>query len=152
MDNLPEYWTEDDAKDTALAKTFEDLSVVALRVAQRMPKPLAMVCGPITTGGLGSVPKNLERFEKAIEYVSRLPKNVFNQLMFEEYIWKISKGPNNLGGFHLLEEFYRPIFIKLSPELHFMPGWEWSSGACWERATAILLKMKIVEIGVTFDQ
>jgi hypothetical protein len=141
--NLPEYWTEADRLEAEACLTFEDLSFIAQRIAARMPRPLAIICGPITTGGLGSVEKNLARFAMMIDRVKSSGENVFYQLQFEPYLWKIIGSPNDRGGFHLLEAFYQPLFTLYIQTFYFIPGWESSSGACWERAVAIMLKREI---------
>ena len=66
MDVPNKFWTEEDASELSRAKTFEVMAVVALRVIARMPQPVGQVCGPITTGGTGSLEKNLEIFRRII--------------------------------------------------------------------------------------
>jgi len=146
--DLPEYWTEKDKQNAELAQTYGDLSVVAQGVAVRIPQPLVMVCGPISTGGLGSIEQNMVRFRKMIDFVKSLGENVFDQLPFEPYLWRIIRGPNDHGGFHLLEDFYQPLFERYFSGLYFIPDWESSAGTCWERGMAILLKKKIRDLQV----
>ena len=140
-----QYWTKKDACDLKLAKNFSDLSKVALRVIARMPQPVGEVCGPITSGGLGSREKNIEAFLKAIHCLRYDGKIIFDQIPFEEKLYKFTLAKWYQGGLQLLNEFYLPIFESgLIKVFYFMPLWETSMGAKWEHEEAKLLGIKIV--------
>jgi hypothetical protein len=100
-------------------------------------KPIAMVCGPISTGGAGSRKANLDIFSRAIDILSAGGLLIFSQMPFENDMERIYKSDPNLRGMVLLEEFYLPIFksghIKL---MCFLPGWTNSVGATWEHRQA----------------
>ncbi|MDO8523036.1 MAG: hypothetical protein Q7S12_01980, partial [bacterium] len=61
------FWTPEDLKNLEPCSSFPCLSDKAMLVLEKMqPGPVAMVCGPISTGGLCSVEKNLEVLDKAV--------------------------------------------------------------------------------------
>jgi len=141
----PPYWTPFNVFDLKYAKTFEDLFDVAHSVLLRMPQPISMVCGPITSGGLGTREENLEVFKKTINNLSKKKIIVFSQMPFEEPMWKIQTTPYYKGGCHTLEGFYLPVFESgLIKRLYFIRGWESSLGATWEHAQAKRLRIEIV--------
>ncbi len=141
------YWTKKDVLDAEGAKTFEELAKIALRIIDRMPQPVEMVCGPLTSGGLGSFEKNLQVFKKYIRLGEKVGLNIFDQLPFEPHLHRIWEENNAKDPNELLERFYGTIFksgkIK---QLDFIPGWRSSIGARWERKTARKLKIKIADI------
>ena len=59
-----EYWEDRDWKDLEKVESAADLYAIAERIIAHMEKPLVQVCGPVGTGGLGSVEKNLEIFNR----------------------------------------------------------------------------------------
>lgn len=143
---MRKYWTPINVVDSKKAKTFSELAKIALRIIERMPQPVEMVCGPLTSGGLGSFKKNTEVLKRHILKLSR-GAVVFNQLPFEPHLHRILNSPYHKGGNHLLREFYGKIFKSGSIKtLHFIPGWKTSFGARWERKTAKRLGIKIEDI------
>lgn len=126
--------------------TYRDLYVIAVTVLERMPRPRAQICGPISTGGAGSVEENLYRFEVAIEKLLKEKIVVFDQLPFEMPIRKIRQLKNKKGyDTDLLEDFYLPIFeSKLVDTLYFLPDWRSSTGAMWEHEQARRLGFDVV--------
>lgn len=145
------YWKKQDLKGLKKARTFKQLAKVAIRVLRRMPQPIIQVCGPITTGGAGTVKGNIRIFQGVIKELQRSGKIVFNQISFEEPLWRIMKefprqwGKPNKKDLQLLEEFYGTIFRSgLLKELHFIEWWESSFGACWEHYEGGRLGLKIV--------
>ena len=44
-----------------------DLYIIAQNIISKMPKPFVQVCGPIATGGLGSIEANLNTFNETIK-------------------------------------------------------------------------------------
>jgi len=144
---LRKYWTKKDALDAKRAKTFEELAEIALRIIDRIPRPVEMICGPLTSGGLGSFEKNLKVLKKYILLGGKSGLNIFDQMPFEPHlhrIWEESavKDPNEL-----LESFYGTIFkSRKIKQLDFVPDWRGSIGARWERKTARKLKIKIADI------
>ncbi len=140
-----QYWTKKDIQDVKKAKNFNDLSVVAMRVVARMPQPVGEVCGPITSGGLGSREKNLKAFNKAIDKLRKAGSCIFDQIPFEEKLYEFTQAKWYQGGLQLLSEFYMPIFKSgLIDTFYFMPLWHTSMGAKWEHEQAKNLGIRIV--------
>jgi hypothetical protein len=139
------YWTEEDKIALKAAQFFPDLAGIALRVLARMPKPIAHVCGPISTGGVGSIKGNLAVFDATIDYLIAQGINVFDQVPFEVPVFRIigakrGSRENNM----LLNQFYLPIFESGHvSKLYFIHGWESSEGANWEHRQAQRLGMEI---------
>lgn len=135
---MSNYWTQEDLTRMDSAVTYRDLYAIAVVVLERMPRPRVQMCGPISTGGAGSVEENLKRFEAAIEKLSDSGIVVFDQLPFEMPIRKIRQLKNKKGyDTDLLEDFYLPIFeSKLVNTLYFLPDWQSSTGATWEHEQA----------------
>ncbi|MBI5732745.1 DUF4406 domain-containing protein [Candidatus Jorgensenbacteria bacterium] len=142
---MERYFTFDDLNNMKAAKTFSGLSIVAMRIIKRMPQPVAMVSGPLSTGGLGSFKENLIVFEEAVQKLSGQGLYVFNQLPFEEHMWRIAQAPAYRGADELLEEFYLPIFESgLVKSIYFIKGWETSYGASWEHRHAERLNIECI--------
>lgn len=140
------YYEEKDWQGLDTANSYKDLYVIAERVISRMPKPFAQVCGPIATGGLGSIEANLNAFNEEIKKLQRNGVDVFDQMPFEgsmQRIKKLDKNADHLGD--ILADFYYPIFHSgLVSALYFMPNWRSSKGANKEHERAIELGLKIV--------
>lgn len=141
-----EYWTDEVRRAALEAKTFEELAQTALVVLKQLPKPVGQVCGPISTGGVGSIEGNLRRFQETIERLVRQGRVLFDQMPFEEHIFRVVE--NTWGARQnklLLEQFYRPVFeSRHVSTLYFIPGWESSEGAAWEHELGRQLQMEIV--------
>lgn len=140
-----EYWKPEDWKDISEASSVKDLFVVALRILSRMPEVLAQVCGPISTGGKGSVDANLEEFNNKIKELQNKGLNIFDQMPFETPMYKMMVNySKNEYMYSILNDFYLPLFetgrIK---ELYFLPDWKSSKGANWEHEQAKRLNIKI---------
>ena len=58
------------------AKTHADLLKVAEEVLKMMDGPVSMVCGPISTGGLGCINKNITRFRQVIHHLQGQGYNI----------------------------------------------------------------------------
>lgn len=139
------YWKESDTEKLKLAKTIPDLCKVAFMVIHRMPRPVVQVCGPISTGGLGSVEENLMVFRRYIQAMQKKGRHVFDQMPFEPPMQRIRAACRDRSiERSILYDFYLPLFKSGSiSELVFMPNWKESIGACWEFAQGTILKMKI---------
>ncbi|HUZ92667.1 MAG TPA: DUF4406 domain-containing protein [Candidatus Paceibacterota bacterium] len=128
----------------ACVTTFEELGETAFLVLMRMVQPVCMVCGPISTGGRGSIEENLTQFEIAISMLAARGFHVFSQMPFERPMHRIKNTPYYRDGLQLLEAFYLPIFeARLVRHLYFLPDWKTSEGARWEHAQAIRIGMEI---------
>ncbi len=121
---------------------------IAFRVLSRMPQPIEQVCGPISTGGRGSLLANLIAFNEVIVELQAQGKHVFDQMPFEQPMQRVKAGlPLDQYPTILLDEFYLPIFESgLIQKLQFMPEWESSFGARWEHAQAERLGIEIAYI------
>ncbi len=145
-DTTKKYWEEQDWKDLEEAKSFKDLFVIAKRVIYRMPHPLVQVCGPIATGGLGSIEANLNAFNETIKELQAEGKSVFDQMPFEDPMQKLKTMIENKDYMNtIFTDFYYPIFDSgLISELYFMPNWNTSVGATKEHDKAKESGIKIV--------
>lgn len=139
------HWQKEDFELLATTHTYRDMTKVAFQILQRMPAPVVQLCGPLTTGGRGSLEKNLEAFDEGIQFLLAHGKNVFDQRPFEEPMQRLKmfekKGVYPVA---ILDDFYLPVFESgLIHELHFLPGWEGSRGARWEYEQAQRLGMAV---------
>ena len=140
------YWTPEDIAALETAQSFAELSQVAMKVLKRMPQPVGQVCGPISSGGLRSIEKNLKQFDETIAELISHGNTVFDQVPFEKYIFRlIETGRGTRDKDQLLKEFYLPLFESgLVSTFYFIPGWESSNGAKWEYQQAKRLGIRIV--------
>ncbi len=132
------HWTEADKEWLAMATSFEELAEIALAVLGRFPGKVEMVSGPISTGGVGSVEGNRRVFARTIDGLVKDGHEIFDQWPFESKLAELSRAwlaqhPEDSYCYPILEDFYRVIFDggKIST-IHFIPGWETSTGARWE--------------------
>ena len=142
------YWTKSNFEQLATAKSHKELFRIAEEVLARMPRPRVQVCGPISTGGAGSIEANIKIFTKAIDALTKQGVAVFDQTPFENAMYKIrmKNSPDNYDH-DILNDFYSPIFEnKLIDEAHFLPDWQTSTGASWEHDIASRHKVKIIYI------
>lgn len=146
------HYTQKDFEDIDRAKNFKDLGQVAINVLKRMPGPVIQVCGPISTGGKGNVKDNLLALDKAIIHLKNLGHNIFYQLPLEDKTaeldkkWKI-ENPSETYCQPILDDIYKPLFESgLIKQLWFLPGWESSRGATWEREQGKRLGIEICDL------
>ena len=141
-----QYWQENDWQDLEKSENIKDLYVIAKRIIDRMPKPMVSVCGPIATGGLGSINKNLEFFNNTIIKLQNNGLNVFDQMPFEGMMQKL-KDKMGLESCikSIVDDFYTLIFESgYISTFYFIKGWESSNGAKWEHDMAQKLGIKII--------
>lgn len=140
-------YTARDMQDIENASSFADLLRVGFRVLKRLEQPVSMVCGPISSGGTGSIEKNLTRLHTVTDCLYKQGKIIFSQLPLENKIFKLKKEPWYQGPLQLLEELYLPLFESgLISLIYFLPDWRTSFGATWEYAQAQRLNIQIIEI------
>lgn len=140
-------WESKDYRDVSVATTFEQLLEIALVILSRIPDPVGIVCGPLTTGGLGSLEANTEEFKRRIGQLQQQGENIFNQMPFEPRMQKIKKTPYyDPTRDHLLEAFYGGLFKKERLKTLFIipPGEKMSYGLNWEIKRGELLGKNIV--------
>lgn len=143
-----EYWREKDWTDLEDAQNIKDLYAIAERIISRMLKPMSSVCGPVATGGFGSIDKNLEVFNNEIIKLQGKGINVFDQMPFEEtmQILKVKMGLEKCSK-SIVDDFYTPIFISgYVDNFYFIKNWESSKGAKWEHSIAEKLGIKIYNL------
>lgn len=111
----------------------------ALVAISKMPTPVILFSGPISTGGFGSVADNIECLLSFISESLKEGISVFNQIVYEKRLDCILKDHKDYD-YPLLNYFYRPILKsgKING-LIFLPLWQSSIGSTWEHnfATSI---------------
>ncbi len=141
------YWRDEDFKDLEKVKSIKDLFFIAERIIDRMPKPFVQVCGPITTGGLGSTEANLKVFNETVIKLQNQGLNVFDQMPYESTMQRLQDELVEKGDYlhNILTDFYFPLFNSgLISAFYFIPGWESSFGAKKEHEKAKELNIPIV--------
>jgi len=142
---MNDYWTNEDIKNLEQAQTFSALSAIALDVLKKMPQPVAQVCGPISTGGTGSMEQNLAVLNQTIKTTQAQGKIVFDQVPFQLAMHRIKRLIGAQSNVALLDGFYLPLFESgLIKTLYFLPNWQTSQGATWEHEQAKRLGLEIV--------
>lgn len=119
---------------------YTQMAHVAMASLLRLPEDVLRleICGPISSGGKGSIEANLSEFHDVITAFDDLGYAVFDQMPYEHIIQEMkAKDTETIGidnaKIKLLEEFYRPIFAsKAINTFVFMPDWHSSHGARWE--------------------
>ena len=140
------------------ARSVEDIAALALRVLKSLPQPVAMVCGPLTTGG-GDFEENRRKIRRAILFLRRR-ETIFNQLVFlgrsdrlPDVRWRlrIPFVRRYFARRHrriMREEFHLPLLRSgLIREIFFLPGWELSKGSRWyyDRAEELGIKVHYLQ-------
>ncbi|MFZ6036571.1 MAG: hypothetical protein ACOYUK_05550 [Patescibacteria group bacterium] len=129
------YWTPADHSVVSAAQSFSELLPTALTIIRRMPQPVAMVSGPMSTGGAGSLEKNVSRFAAAIHNLNEAGITTFDQLPFQKSMIRLLQQHHHATSYYmpLLEDFYLPVFQSgLIARVYFLPDWHTSFGARWE--------------------
>jgi hypothetical protein len=93
------------------AQTFEDLVAVALDDIAKLGRPRGMVCGPLTSGGLGNFKTNIDAMQERIDVLKAEGLIIFEQTAYEDDLQRIKKNydPRTVES-TLLETFYGTIF------------------------------------------
>ena len=155
-----QYFTVNEAVILQRATTYAQLADIAVRQLQRLRQNSVrlpgIVCGPISSGGLGSISANIARFELVVNhFIAQNHGTFFSQIPFEESLWRIQAAMKAVDptvhpkgeGNPLLEGFYRPIFTSgLVGAAYFIKDWESSAGARWERALCLALGITIFDL------
>lgn len=145
-------YVEENRPRTCQADTFSALSDIAINALRELGKSV-IVCGPITTGGRGSAEKNIRAFEVTILYLKSQGITVFDQVPYESTLWTLKDRWEKAGNpgycMPILIDFYLPLYrSKLIYRAYFLPGWESSFGARWERKELADLGVEIVDLEV----
>ncbi|KND51005.1 MAG: hypothetical protein AB202_01180 [Parcubacteria bacterium C7867-007] len=135
-----DHWTEEHLARLDVHETFADAVTHGIEMLTELRKfgLVNQICGPMTTGGLGTLEANMDLFAYAVKMARERSYVTFNQIPFQKVIIRITDhhrgGPYNMG---ILTNFYGPLFQSgLVQQLLFLPGWESSTGACKEREFA----------------
>ncbi|HEX8591422.1 MAG TPA: hypothetical protein VF696_01580 [Candidatus Paceibacterota bacterium] len=136
------------------ADSFAELVPLALAELKKFPTGAETVCGPISTGGRGSIEENFRVFGATITALTEQGRPIFSQVPYEERIFFFRKrwqdeGPSRAGAYYMpiLEEFYHPLLTSgLIRRAWFIPGWESSYGARWERDELTKAGAEIVDL------
>ncbi len=143
------HWEDHHIERAKSANDFKLLGELVCEVAEKMPKPLFMVSGPMTTGGMGSYSKNILLFQHAIDEAIKAGVTVFNQTMLEEHLQRLVRewltcNPESEYCNHVLTDVYEALLA--SGHIHgvyFMPDWHTSRGARWEREASERLNVAV---------
>ncbi len=144
------YWTEEEANSFSSINSFSELSELALRIMKRMPKGLHVVSGPISTGGFGNSKDNMVVFGAVTEeLISSKGLNILSWVPFEDVIYRLltawrSVNPPGKYCWDIMFKFYKPLFeSSLITDIHFIAGWELSTGSKWEHEQCTKLGIRI---------
>ena len=134
---IPYYEPEDFAK-LETASSFYELAEVAINIIKRIKEggnEVVQLCGPMSSGGLGNMEDNFTFFREAIKKAREHGLIVFDQTPFQDAMQRLSEHPvTEFYNMDILEIFYKRLFESgLISKVLFLPKWETSKGACWER-------------------
>lgn len=123
--------------DGITADSFEALADIAV-ASLAGKKGLSIACGPISTGGTGNQLRNFEVFNATIRGLERRGVSLFNQVTYEygmRHLAHAWEAEGNIGYcMPILTVFYARLFESGAiVEGWFIPGWQSSLGARWER-------------------
>ncbi|MBS3094339.1 nucleotide pyrophosphohydrolase [Candidatus Pacearchaeota archaeon] len=149
------HWEQEHFEKLNNANSYDEILNVAMDILQKMPQPVSQVCGPLTSGGKGSILANADCFRKTILKLGNQSHNIFDQVPFEKAIQKIRANQSHLSQEEsntlLLEGFYLPIFKSgFIKKLFFISGWESSQGARWEHEKAKEFGIEIIYLEENF--
>jgi len=137
----------------ASATTMRGLVPTAMAMLREISNngqiPVSQVCGPISTGGLGSLDKNLAVFKLTIRLLQEKGEVIFDQTVFQDAITRITKHhPNNAEyRTEILKDFFRDIFSSgFVKKGVFIPGWRSSVGSRWEHGLLCTLHITREEL------
>jgi len=133
-------------KNTLLANSFGELVDQEVGVFN-MRGCAQLLCGPISTGGRGSIETNLEVFAAAHYRLNRETEvsrsrtgPLYNQLVLEPTLWHLRdkwlvEHPDIRHENPIMTRFYIPFFGQVRfARVHFISRWETSLGSRRERA------------------
>jgi len=143
------YWSE--AENIALQgiTSFDQMVPVGIGILERMAQRnshIIQICGPMSTGGRGSLLANMAHFQSAVSKASQNGLCIFDQTPFQEAMIRLGTDWETRREYCLdiLHIFYRGIFKSGHiHELMFLPDWESSVGARWEYEEGRTLGLKI---------
>lgn len=136
------HWEDHHIEKARTTTDFKLIGELVCEIAEKMPKPLFMISGPMTTGGMGHYSKNIVLFQHAIEEATSNGLSVFNQTMLEEHLQRLVRewltcNPESKYCQHVLSDVYDTLLASTHIQgVYFLPDWQTSYGARWERDAA----------------
>jgi hypothetical protein len=134
------------------ADSFSDLCRLALLDLQKIGRA-GIVCGPITTGGRGSAEENMRAITAVVLHLENQGVRIFSQTTYEATLWTLKDQWEMSGNpgycMPILMDFYLPLFQSgYICKAYFLPNWESSFGARWERKQFAHLQIEIIDLEV----
>lgn len=143
-----EPWIDEELASLKAINSFHDMVPIGVRVLRRIRQhgeKVVQICGPMSTGGKGTLAANMTHFKRAVAHARLKGVLVFDQTPFEDPIIRLSASAPREGYCHdILHIFYRSLFeSRLITTLSFLPDWQSSVGAKWEYEEALRLGIEI---------
>ena len=134
-----------------VADSFEELSEIGVAKLHEIGTEVGIVCGPLSTGGLGNALDNFNVFKATIEELGRQGHTIFNQMPFESSLGRLRQRweaeQEGVVGYcmPILTHFYAPLFgTGRITKSFFIPRWESSFGARWEHEKMLEHTIEII--------
>ncbi len=147
---LTSYWTEFEIVALRGVNDFHRMADVGLLLLERMQRaddrPIVQICGPMSTGGKGSLAANMAFFKKTVRVAIEQGAHVFDQTPFEESIVRLAVEHDARREYckDILHIFYKRLFQSGRMEgLLFLPDWQSSVGAQWEHEEAQRIGLRV---------
>jgi len=131
------------------ASSMQELAEVAIRFLRRVNRggnKVVEICGPMSTGGLGNFEANMRRFSHVIHMAVENGYVVFDLPFFQPAIIRIENFTEGQTEYNwdILHVFLRRIFESgYIIKGFFLPDWQTSIGAKWEREEFVRLQIPI---------
>jgi len=132
-----------------------DLVSLALEELHKFWGKAKLVCGPISTGGWGSVEENRRIFNAVMAALLQKEEPIFDLRPYEERIaffraeWRKTLSLENARSYYwlVLTEFYYPLIHSGEvAEAYFIEGWHESIGADWMRSEFVKTTTRIRDL------
>lgn len=156
------HWTQQEIELVTRVESYKELYGICRNVLLRIPTTngIGLVSGPISTGGLGSIQLNLQRFDNVIKMLRERGTVLFDQMPFEGVIKRLNDTIKKEKGYsekhhvrEILDELYWPLMSEKNSDgktlittLYRIPGWVSSIGAKQETEWAYRLHYEIVNL------
>ena len=102
-------WTATQVAQVNALQSNGEMADFAIAMLATMPQPVCQVCGPITTGGRGSIEENLKVLDYAIRYLRAQGRSVFDQQPYQATMQRLKALQPDYHS-AVLNEFYLPVF------------------------------------------
>jgi hypothetical protein len=148
--HVSEYWTAENTAALNKISSFAEMVPVGVSILEKMAasgnRNIVQLCGPMSTGGRGFLEANMAYFKEAMRIASEKGLHIFDQLPFQEVMIRLGADWETRQEYctDILHVFYRGIFKSgLIKHLLFLPDWQSSTGARWEREEGKALGLTI---------